>query len=295
MQRNNNEPESLADAADGQEPEDPDTRETSGSGLDANMTSGEGAYRKVIGNAITATSVLDLISQDKPLPQEAPPTVEKVITSGSASYDQELVDDPVRMYLREIGRVRLLSARDERILARRMEGGKNITALETQLEEEYGRPPAAVEIIRSILERLFSSAPTIDAMAYELGLTPPLNLAQLTSHPGLRVALKGEIDHEISSKLAEMEERSPFDVDTVLITTSVDSRLLSQKLLDLLGEDLCLKDLDQVLASPDLASKLDEWDSYFRADMKAIKAEGLRSQRHLTEANLRLVVSVAKK
>ena len=295
MQRSNNETESLADDEDEQEHEDPDTRETSEGGLDSNMNSGEGDYRKVIGNAITATSVLDLISQDKPLPQEAPPKVEKVITSGAASYDQELVDDPVRMYLREIGRVRLLSARDERILARRMEGGKNITALEAQLEEEYGRPPAAVEIIRSILERLFSSAPTIDAMAYELGLTPPLNLAHLTSHPGLRVALKGEIDHEISSKLAEMEERSPFDVDTVLITTSVDSRLLSQKLLELLGEDLCLKDLDQVLANPDLASKLNECDSYFRADMKAIKAEGLRSQRHLTEANLRLVVSVAKK
>ena len=34
---------------------------------------------------------------------------------------QEAIDDPVRMYLREIGKVRLLTAKDERVLARKME------------------------------------------------------------------------------------------------------------------------------------------------------------------------------
>ena len=33
----------------------------------------------------------------------------------------DMIDDPVRMYLREIGRVHLLTAKDERTLARRME------------------------------------------------------------------------------------------------------------------------------------------------------------------------------
>ena len=33
----------------------------------------------------------------------------------------EMIDDPVRMYLREIGRVSLLKAHDERVLARKME------------------------------------------------------------------------------------------------------------------------------------------------------------------------------
>ena len=32
----------------------------------------------------------------------------------------EVLDDPVRMYLREIGRVHLLTSRDERVLARKM-------------------------------------------------------------------------------------------------------------------------------------------------------------------------------
>ncbi|MDP6101464.1 MAG: sigma-70 factor domain-containing protein, partial [Dehalococcoidia bacterium] len=36
---------------------------------------------------------------------------------------EETLDDPVRLYLREIGRVPLLSAADERVLARRVEKG----------------------------------------------------------------------------------------------------------------------------------------------------------------------------
>ena len=46
--------------------------------------------------------------------------------------------DPVRMYLREIGRVGLLAAKDERELARKLEGEKHLLALGKEvLGEEY--------------------------------------------------------------------------------------------------------------------------------------------------------------
>ena len=44
----------------------------------------------------------------------------------------EVLDDPVRMYLREIGRVRLLTSADERSLARKIEGGKHLEGLGKQ-------------------------------------------------------------------------------------------------------------------------------------------------------------------
>ena len=40
--------------------------------------------------------------------------------------DPDIIDDPVRMYLREIGRVTLLTARDERMLARKVEGDGHV-------------------------------------------------------------------------------------------------------------------------------------------------------------------------
>ena len=248
-----------------------------------------------IREAISTTSVLDLIAGAKELGQSAPPKVERVITEGAGALDQEMVDDPVRMYLREIGRVRLLSAQDERILARKMEGGKHISTLESKLEEIYGRPPTPAETVKALLERLCSYSLTINALGNELELSPSIVLGQLTSHHTLRKALKGEIDEEISATIAEQEGRSPYDVASSLITVSVDSRLLPPELVDILGEDTSLTDLEQILGSPDLMSRLDAWEPIFREDLVTIKTEGVRSQRHLTEANLRLVVSVAKK
>src|SRR6266581_1235384 len=68
--------------------------------------------------------------------------------------DQEGIDDPVRMYLREIGKVFLLSAADEKRLARQMEEGQHIEAIELAWVEEHGQPPTAVETALILFEQL---------------------------------------------------------------------------------------------------------------------------------------------
>ena len=47
------------------------------------------------------------------------------------------------MYLREIGKVFLLSAADEKHLARQMEEGQHIEAIEHTWREEHGTEPDA--------------------------------------------------------------------------------------------------------------------------------------------------------
>ena len=51
---------------------------------------------------------------------------ELVLLDDVVNDTPEIIDDPVRLYLREIGRVGLLSAKDERELARSMEEGDYI-------------------------------------------------------------------------------------------------------------------------------------------------------------------------
>ncbi|GAG51285.1 unnamed protein product, partial [marine sediment metagenome] len=68
--------------------------------------------------------------------------------------EQEGIDDPVRMYLREIGKVHLLTAQDEKRLARQMEDGKHIQRLEKNWQEVNGSPPTAVDVMLALLEEV---------------------------------------------------------------------------------------------------------------------------------------------
>ncbi len=68
----------------------------------------------------------------------------------------EVLDDPVRMYLREIGRVRLLTSKDERSLARKIEGGKHLTALQIVLTSIESRQPLPCEFTCGLLRLLIA-------------------------------------------------------------------------------------------------------------------------------------------
>src|SRR3972149_1439343 len=62
--------------------------------------------------------------------------------------EQDVTDDPVRIYLHEIGRVHLLTARDEKSLAKQMEEGKYANDIKQDYAQKYGRQPSATEIIQ---------------------------------------------------------------------------------------------------------------------------------------------------
>ena len=54
---------------------------------------------------------------------------------------QDITDDPVRIYLHEIGRVHLLTAEDEKNLARRMEEGKHINTIKQEYSQSSREGP----------------------------------------------------------------------------------------------------------------------------------------------------------
>ena len=77
---------------------------------------------------------------------EVTPPLEQLPTS-------ETIDDLVRIYLHEIGRVHLLTAQDEKLLAKKMENGKHIVRIRKARLERHGRSPLAVEIIQDMFTR----------------------------------------------------------------------------------------------------------------------------------------------
>ena len=206
----------------------------------------------------------------------------------------EVLDDPVRMYLREIGRVHLLTSKDERVLARKMEGGRHQENLLKELNEVEGRPPKAWEACVALLERLSQSAPLVGSLGENLGLPRYLTLSQITDHPKLRAAIDAELNPELMESIAADLEVEVTDVTRMVIRLSLDSWILPTDVIDVL-EDCTLEELMDAVDTSDCYFRLQSMERLFQAFFGRIRAEGMRAQGHLTEANLRLVVSVAKK
>ena len=211
----------------------------------------------------------------------------------------EVLDDPVRMYLREIGRVRLLTSTDERTLARKIEGGKHLQGLQKEFNDLEGRQPRSWEVTCALLRRMVAASELVAAICEQLGLPRSLTLSQVTDHPKLRAAIDAEVSVDLIAEVGETLGETPESVYARVINLSLSSWLLPPDAIDVL-EDCALDELDVRLgtgdgAQPGCYDELQAMDPLFRAYFRRVHAEAERSQAHLTEANLRLVVSVAKK
>src|SRR5829696_6649633 len=76
------------------------------------------------------------------------------------------IDDPVRMYLREIGRVSLLTADHEVALAKRMERGECLGGAIDRLERKYGFVPPSEVVCLELYEALVSNWPVLEEVYF---------------------------------------------------------------------------------------------------------------------------------
>ena len=106
-----------------------------------------------------------------------------------AAETMEVLDDPVRMYLREIGRVRLLTSADERKLARQLEGGKHLQGVKSELSEELDQDPRPWQITGRLLDRIAGAEPLITAIAHDLRARHDTALSELLDTPELQALI----------------------------------------------------------------------------------------------------------
>ena len=82
--------------------------------------------------------------------------------------DFESNDDPVRLYLHEIGRVPLLKGNDEKIAARRIEMGRHGTSVRNKLETD-GKQATASHVFQEIIRELGRSSEIIHKLQKNVG------------------------------------------------------------------------------------------------------------------------------
>ena len=289
------------------------------------------------------------------------------------SEGTDALDDPVRMYLREIGRVDLLTSADERRLARELEGLNHLRKFDgmsylskldnpEEIEKALDGQPlleskdtcrkvaarlangfsvdylpvigdveldnAVWETTMLLLARIANAAPLVRSLARYLELNEAMPLDEVKDSPALRKAIDAEVSQEMIDQVANDLSISPEVAYQRIVQLSLDTWVLPQNIVDVVTgyvpiwaelhpegvegcyspeqgldvpsvyvhDDECsLLLLSQLLREPGLIDRVEakkfEAAGYYYITMK----NGERAQTHLTEANLRLVVSVAKK
>ena len=210
----------------------------------------------------------------------------------------DFYDDPIHLYLREIGKVGLLTAIEERSLAGKVEDGRCLAGLEKYWRANPGQHELDISIIVASLRKLVSAYPVISGLHKELGIECGRAFKQAILRPELRVAIDGVVDIALVEKVSAGCGKTFMEVWHDIADISVYSRLLPQKIYDAIGNRTSWDELGLRLGEPldkGLLLKLQPLVSQFRQYANGVKKDSDKSARHLIEANLRLVVSIAKK
>jgi len=210
--------------------------------------------------------------------------------------EEEVIDDPVRMYLREIGRVHLLDAKGEKTLARRILEGRHVEKYENEWLEQYGESPSTLDIVSAAIKELYGVSKLIGAIAAHLVLVNANGITDVIFNPLFRDAIDNEINRDMIASVAEKLDAAPEEVERVIIKLSLDICFIPHDCIDIIAANLTDLNAETLLIRlGEVADDLRAHERDFRRRFKRLKEEGESAEKHLTEANLRLVVSIAKK
>lgn len=217
---------------------------------------------------------------------------------GVEAGEHESIDDPVHVYLREIGKVPLLTAKDEKVLASKLEEAKYLRKIEELYFQQYNTYPAVEDIAIYLLRHLLASKNLLDLLIGKLDLSEDTGFTNFILDGKLASAINSVIDQQLIAAIAESSERDVLEIEKRLIDISLDIRLLPPEILAIIGGELSWEEVETLIEEPidsDFLATLHSKNQQFKTFFDKIKKTAEKAERHLTEANLRLVVSVAKK
>jgi RNA polymerase primary sigma factor len=209
--------------------------------------------------------------------------------------EQDITDDPVRIYLHEIGRVHLLTASDEKSLARHMEEGKYLNQVKKAFTQQHGRQPSSTDIILAILQNLGRAAPFITLLREGFGLKKASGFIDSIYDAKLQEIVDSSIDPQKIIDVSTKLSKPVNETEEMLIKLSLGSRQIPPEVRDDIPRKLSLNDIEKLVADKKFVDSIQANEKKHAAHYADIIREGKKAERHLIEANLRLVVSVAKK
>jgi RNA polymerase primary sigma factor len=146
-----------------------------------------------------------------------------------------------------------------------------------------------------MLKELGQALAIIYLLQEQLDLEATDSFVKTISDTKLRDSLNGEISQQLIQSIAHQIDKSPPEAERCLIDVSLNSSLLPKEILNVIEDSVSLADIGELASKSDFINSIQAHARQLEAYLENIETEAKKAQKHLIEANLRLVVSVAKK
>ena len=205
------------------------------------------------------------------------------------------MDNPVYLYLSEMGQTPKLTAAEEKELGSQIEQGKFLEQVEQELNSRNNRLPLASETLLELIERFNRSAKVFEAVCHYCQLENGGTLFQKATQPTLHRAVDYYLDPLLISKVAELVGVEAAEAERSLTDLSLSNLLIDWSVIQEANQTKSTAGFSRAIKSPEFRKSLKKQEPAIAAHFSHIKETAKEAGDHLIVANLRLVVSIAKK
>ncbi len=231
---------------------------------------------------------------EKPEAEEEKPLLELEVEL----TEHEAIDDPVRMYLHEIGKYPLLNAKLERELASKIEPYKYIENIKYSFKNHLNRFPSVSDFVIQLLVNLAECDAVIDKLSESLNVAKKPSFKERLLNTKLHQSIDEFINPEMVVKIAQEMGLEPPEIEKRMVDYSIYVRILNPEIFSLLEGNLSWEKVKLLVSKngdAKLINKIEDKSRPFQHKFEHIDRAGKEASKQLTVSNLRLVVSVAKK
>ncbi|MDD5038086.1 MAG: RNA polymerase sigma factor RpoD [Dehalococcoidales bacterium] len=147
----------------------------------------------------------------------------------------------------------------------------------------------------AMLRELGQSAPIIHFLQEQLDIKPAKSFVKTICNSRLHDSIDGVIDQQLTQSVAHHIDKTMAETEQQLINLSLNCSLLPEKVLNSIEDSISLADIENLATDSDFINAIQPYEKELKTYLNNVENEARKAEKHLTEANLRLVVSVAKK